>query len=125
MTLRGHVMTVGRSELGDCLAASTLAEDGEVRLVLNGDYFPALTKAEKRFVVAHELGHVLLCTDSEYEADAFALGLTAGRAPQSLKRAVSAIARMQAVPAARVRRLLHLCQAVDKIQQSNTKTDRQ
>lgn len=109
-----RVEKVGAASLGQCPAAVVVGADGDTVFVVNADVFPTLGEGEQYFILAHELGHRLLGTSSEEEADAFALGLTAGRRRRSLKDAVRAVAAMRAVPAARVEALYCLCRRIDK-----------
>ena len=110
-----HTRTVGSETLGDCPAAVVAERDGGHAVILvNSDAFGRLRRPEQRFILAHELGHLLLDTDSEELADAFALGLTAGRQHRSLKSALSAVASMRVVPHSRLEHLYSLCLAVDR-----------
>lgn len=111
------VKVLGHGELGDCLAAVGV-EGRNVVFYTNRDYFPRLARAGQSFILAHELGHLFLASDDEQLCDAFALGLTAGRQPRSLKSAIAAVAAMHNVPAVRVAALLDLCRRVDKPNQS-------
>ena len=61
-------------------------------LQLNPDVWPKLTDAEKDFIMAHELGHLLLNTTSETEADAFADYLYANKG-LSLKQSISSMTK--------------------------------
>lgn len=100
--------------LGQCPAASSLdIETGAALIFLNASVFPRLPEAQQRFVAAHEIGHMVLCTHNEAVADAFALGMTAGRSKRSLKEAVRVVGSMAAVPANRLQSLLNLCYYVD------------
>lgn len=109
-----RIQRVGRNALGQCPAAVVVGADGDTVFVVNADVFPTMGEGEQYFILAHELGHRLLGTSSEEVADAFALGLTAGRRRRSLKSAVRAVASMHAVPAARVEALYGLCRRIDQ-----------
>jgi len=63
--------------------------------------------------LAHELGHRILHTSDELLADAFALGLTAGRQRGSLKSALRAIGGLDAVPYPRLLALYSQCRKID------------
>lgn len=108
------ITVVGRAELGECPAASELYEDGGVRILLNRDVYPKLHPVQQRFILGHELGHLVLETDDEHLADAFALGLITGRFRRSLRHAVAAVASMEVVPAMRLQQLLQLCEEVQR-----------
>lgn len=99
--------------MGDCPAAVAVDESGNTVFVTNREAFPRLSRQEQYFILAHELGHRLLGTGDELVADAFALGLTAGRQHKSLRSALSAVAKMDAVPVSRVRQLYRLCMEQD------------
>lgn len=108
------VKTVGPSQLGECPAAVTIGSDGSTLFLLNTPVLSRFPVAQQRFILAHELGHRLLPTPDEQLADAFALGLTAGRQPQSLKNAFRSIASFRDVPLPRLQALYQLCLRADK-----------
>lgn len=115
-----HIRTVGRRELGDCPAA--VVEDPHTRraaILANHDALRQLPTQQQRFILAHELGHLILDTDNEQLADAFALGLTAGRQNRSLKHALRAVASMHVVPYHRLNALYDLCLLVDRRRKQN------
>lgn len=112
--MKASVRIVGRAELGVCPAAVVIDEDGSTVFVTNRDTFPKFTRQQQMFILAHELGHRLTGSADEQVADAFALGLTAGRQRRSLKSAISAVASMRAVPASRVEALYKLCLRIDR-----------
>lgn len=114
MNSRATVRMVGRGELDECPAAVAVDGDGSATFLVNGPVFRRLRPQEQRFILAHELGHWLLETGREDVADAFALGLTAGRQHRSLKSALTALASMEAVPYSRIEALYTLCLAIDK-----------
>ena len=64
---------------------------GDAVIYLNNNVFPKLTPFQQKFVVQHELGHYVLNTDSEIEADTYAFDILAGTEFQSLKQCISAI----------------------------------
>lgn len=108
------VRTLGTDTLGSCPAAIVTDQDsGTSTLLLNRSTFHPLPPQQQRFIIAHELGHLLLDTDNELLADAFALGLTAGRQHQSLKNALRALASMPTIPLHRLQHLYALCQNLD------------
>ena len=115
--MQAGVQMVGSGMLGGCPAAVRVdTASGDTLFLVNRDVMPRLAYGEQLFILAHELGHRLLMTSSETEADAFALGLTAGRQRRSLKSAVRAVASMEAVPVARLRALYNLCLQTDRQQ---------
>lgn len=113
--MQADVHIVGQGQLGRCPAATVVdADSGDTLFLVNRDVMPRMPYGEQLFVLAHELGHRITMSRRETVADAFALGLTAGRRPRSLKSAVGAVASMQAVPASRVAALYSLCLQVDR-----------
>ena len=112
MNLTIHI--VGRRELDSCPAAVVYTPGGDTAFLVNRDVLSGMPPAQQRFILAHELGHRCLGTDSEELADAFALGLVAGRQPRSLLSSLRAVASMKAVPLARLEQLYRLCLLVDR-----------
>jgi len=64
---------------------------GNAVIYLNKNIFPHLTLFQQKFVVQHELGHYILDTDNEIEADAYAFDTLAGTEFQSLKQSINVI----------------------------------
>lgn len=105
---------VGREALGSCPAAVSMEEDGSAVFLINEPVFRIFTHGQQQFILAHELGHRLLKTSREELADAFALGLTAGRQRRSLKEAIYALAKLETVPISRLQALYRLCLQADR-----------
>lgn len=76
---------VTANELGSCPAAVRMA-DGVVEI--NIDVWNRYDDFEQRFILMHEEGHYVQQTDSEEEADAYALHKVYKTATGSLKRSV-------------------------------------
>ena len=102
---------VGWEVLQECPAAVRVSSDGAT-LLLNARKLLRYTPFERRFVVAHELGHLLMNTANESIADAFALGLLAGTVRNSLRGCVSALGKVD-VPPSRLKRLLRMAVMMD------------
>lgn len=88
-------------------------------LLLNPPRFDRLTAFAKRFVLAHELGHLVLSTSDECQADAFALGLLAGSEPESLRKSLQALLQLD-IPAPRFE---SLCRRAIEIDQRKRNTE--
>lgn len=107
--------TVGNEQLGpNCPAAIEIHPDGHATLLIHRQLFHRLPPQQQRFIIAHELGHLLLDTNNETLADAFALGLTAGRQHQSLKHSLRALASIPTIPLHRLQHLYSLCRTIDQ-----------
>lgn len=102
---------VGREALQSCPAAVRLFGD-RATLLLNATVLRRYTPYERRFVVAHEMGHLLMKTADERVADAFALGLLAGTERDSLRASLRTLEKVD-IPPARLQRLLHLAIGID------------
>lgn len=110
--MRELVRTV--DTLGSCPAAVEVdQESGNFRFLVNPSAMMALPPEGRSFVVAHELGHLLLGTPSECLADAFALGMTQGTVKRSLKAAVETLDRIPGVTHRRVADMLKLAVITD------------
>lgn len=100
--MRVKVKYVDSSVLQRC-PASVNMDTGVVSINLsvwnNYDEF------EKRFVIMHEVGHYVLDTDSEYEADAYALQQVYKTAPMSLKRSLRTLCKIGVIDTTRLDRL--------------------
>ena len=82
---------VGANELGNCPASVDMVT-GEIDI--NRDVFKRHTQFEKDFIIEHEKGHYILQTDSESEADRYALEQMHGKTYRSLKKSLELIGRM-------------------------------
>ena len=76
------------NDLQSCPAAVDM-ETGDV--YINRDVWDRYTEAEQRFIIEHELGHYYRQTDSETEADLYALNANFGKVYRSLKSSFTAI----------------------------------
>lgn len=93
---------VDSSVLGTC-PASVDMRTGVVSI--NRDVWDGYDNFEKAFVIMHEVGHYVLDTDSEYEADAYALKHVYRTAPRSLKRSLQTLQKIRVVDAGRLNAL--------------------
>lgn len=87
------------SVLGTCPAQVDMAT-GVV--TVNRSVWDSYNQFEKNFVVWHELGHYNLQTDSEYEADAYALRHVYKTAPRSLKRSLQTLLKIRVIDMGRL-----------------------
>ena len=83
-----RTVRVGFAELGRCPAAVRMA-DGVIEI--NADVWDRYDDFEKAFILAHEEGHYRLQTDSETEADAYALHKCYRKTDRSLKRSIETL----------------------------------
>ena len=83
-----RIIYTDSGELQSCPAAVDM-ETGD--LLVNLDVWDQYTEAEKRFIIGHELGHYKLDTDSEIEADKYALERNFGKINKSLKSSFTAL----------------------------------
>lgn len=60
-------------------------------IIINPVLFDQLTPFEQKFWIGHEMGHIVLDTDSETEADTYAFNRMAGTEYRSLKQMVQAL----------------------------------
>lgn len=109
------VRAVDGAEIHGSVAAVGVGDDS-ITFYANRTLFPTLSRSRQLFILAHEIGHVVLGTSDEELCDAFALGLTAGRQHRSLKEAVLAIASLPRVPAKRADALFRLAARMDRKQ---------
>lgn len=107
------IKIVGLDRMGLCPAAVEWG-NGEANLLVNALTFPAASDFSRKFYIAHELGHYLLKTDSEEEADAFAIQLLAGTERKSLKKSLMALYELGTIPYSRMERLYELAKHIDK-----------
>lgn len=101
--------TVGREELQSCPAEVDM-KTGIVSI--NTDVWDKYDDFEKSFIIAHEMGHYILNTYNEMEADEYALMTVYRTAPNSLKRSLQALYRIGIVDSERMLKMyqaaLHL-----------------
>lgn len=97
-----NVRYVDSSVLGSC-PASVDMRTGIVSI--NRDVWDRYDQFERNFVLMHEIGHFVLDTDSEYEADAYALRNVYKTAPRSLKRSLQTLCKIRVVDPTRLNRL--------------------
>lgn len=88
--------------LGTC-PASVDMQTGVVSI--NRSVWDNYDPFEKQFILWHEVGHYDLDTDSEYEADAYALRHVYKTAPRSLKRSLQTLMKIKVID---ITRLEHL-----------------
>lgn len=93
---------VDSSVLGTCPASVDMLT-GVVSI--NRDVWNRYDNFEKAFVIMHEVGHYVLDTDSEYEADAYALKHVYRTAPRSLKRSLQTLQKINVVDTGRLNAL--------------------
>lgn len=106
------IKLVDSGTLGNCPAAVVMGTPPTYEI--NIDRWARLKPSERRFILAHEMGHHALQTNSETTADRYALHLTAGTTPQSLKSAMRALNSMQAIPYNRLQTLFNECKTIDQ-----------
>lgn len=85
---------VDAATLGTC-PASVDMQTGVISI--NRSVWDRYDNFEKAFVIMHELGHYVLDTDSEYEADAYALKHVYRTAPRSLKRSLQTLCKIRVI----------------------------
>ena len=96
------VRYVDSSVLGAC-PASVRMDTGLISI--NQSVWPRYDNFQKSFVLMHEVGHYELDTDSEYEADAYALRKVYKTAPRSLKRSLQTLLKLHVLDSSRLARL--------------------
>lgn len=92
--MKVQVQYVDASVLGTCPAAVDMLT-GVVSI--NKSVWDNYDQFEKSFVLMHEIGHYVLDTDSEYEADAYALKHVYRTAPRSLKRSLQTLCKIRVI----------------------------
>lgn len=90
---------VDASVLGRC-PASVDMRTGVISI--NCSVWGSYDNFEKAFVIMHEIGHYVLDTDSEYEADAYALRHVYKTAPRSLKRSLQTLCKIRVIDPSRL-----------------------
>lgn len=93
---------VDSSVLGTCPAAVDM-RTGVISI--NKSVWDRYDNFEKAFVIMHEVGHYELDTDSEYEADAYALKRVYRTAPRSLKRSLQTLQKIRVIDPKRLNNL--------------------
>lgn len=88
------IRDVDSSVLGTCPASIDM-KTGVINI--NRDVWDRFDNFEKGFILMHEVGHYVLDTDSEYEADAYALKRVYRTAPRSLKRSLQTLMKIRVV----------------------------
>lgn len=96
------VRYVDDSVLGTCPASIDM-RTGVISI--NKSVWDRYDNFEKAFVIMHEIGHYVLDTDSEYEADAYALRHVYRTAPRSLKRSLQTLCKIRVVDPLRLQYL--------------------
>jgi hypothetical protein len=91
------------------------------RIILNRDVFPQYSEFTQKFILEHERGHYLLPTDSEEEADAYALTKLYKSTNQSLKKTMKAITDFIPVHDPRVENLYRKALLIDSEYNNNQK----
>jgi hypothetical protein len=80
---------------------------GNAIIYTNNNIFPKLTPFQQDFVIEHEIGHYILDTDSEIEADYYAFKKLVGSEYESLSKSIGAIVEiLPAMNKSRPRRLM-------------------
>lgn len=100
--MKVKVNYVDAATLGRC-PASVDMQTGVISI--NKSVWDRYDNFEKAFVIMHEVGHYVQDTDSEYEADAYALRHVYKTAPCSLKRSLRALCKIGVVDHTRLSKL--------------------
>lgn len=79
------------SVIGSCPCAVNM-RNGVV--YVNTSVWGRYDNFEQKFLIMHEVGHYVLDTDSEYEADAYALQKVFNTAPRSLRRSLQTLCKI-------------------------------
>lgn len=97
--MKVDIKYVDSNKLGSCPAEIDMAT-GVVSI--NKDVWDEYDDFEQKFIILHELGHYTLQTDSETEADKYALQNCYKTAPQSLKRSLQTLYKVGIIDTARM-----------------------
>lgn len=89
-----YTRSVDKSVLGNCPAAVDMSTGV---IDINRSVWDRYDSFEKGFILMHEVGHYILDTDSEYEADAYALRRVYRTAPRSLKRSLQTLMKIKVI----------------------------
>ena len=108
--MKVKVQYVDSSVLGRCPASVDMST-GVVSI--NRSVWDRYDDFEKSFVIMHELGHYLLDTDSEYEADEYALRKVYKTAPRSLKRSLQTLCKIRVIDPRRLDNLYRVALDLD------------
>lgn len=108
--MKVKVQYVDSSVLGRCPASVDMST-GVVSI--NRSVWDRYDYFEKSFVIMHELGHYLLDTDSEYEADEYALRKVYKTAPRSLKRSLQTLCKIRVIDPRRLDNLYKVALDLD------------
>lgn len=101
---------VGRDQLQNCPAEVDMATGV---ISINMDVWDDYDDFEKSFVIAHEVGHYVLDTDDEKEADLYALKAVYKTAPKSLRRSIQTLYRIGIVDTERMMSLYKHALSID------------
>lgn len=112
-----RTVRVGFAELGLCPAAVRM-DDGVIEI--NGDVWGRYDDFEQRFMLSHEEGHYKLQTDSEIEADAYALHKCYKTSDRSLKRSIETLYKAGIVDTRRYKALYTEALRIDWLENGNT-----
>jgi hypothetical protein len=113
---------VGRRELQSCPAAADMV-DGVIEI--NADVWGDYDNFQRRFILAHEEGHIVLDTDNEEEADRYAVNKVRGTARKSLKRSLETLYKVGVVNERRYLILYREALRIDWEQYGNGKAKRE
>lgn len=109
---------VTSAEIGPSPAAVDM-QTGVIEI--NRDLWQNFTSYEKKFIIEHERGHYFLQTDSELEADLYALKKLYKTEKRSLKKAVATLANIGLIPDQRVKQIYIEALKIDSQQNKNKK----
>ena len=105
-----YTQSVDSSVLGTC-PASVDMRTGVVSI--NRSVWDRYDNFEKGFILMHEMGHYVLDTDSEYDADAYAIRKVYRTAPRSLKRSLQTLLKIRVIDMSRLDNLYREALALD------------
>lgn len=108
--MKVNIRNVSSDVLGTCPASVDM---GTGVISINRSVWDRYDNFEKAFILFHEIGHYELNTDSEYEADAYALNHVYRTAPRSLKRSLQTLCKIGVLDAQRLERLFEECLRLD------------
>lgn len=97
--MKVKTVSVDASVLGRCPASVDMTSGV---ISINRSVWDQYDNFEKAFVIMHEVGHYVLDTDSEYEADAYALKHVYRTAPRSLKRSLQTLCKIRVIDPGRL-----------------------
>jgi len=73
-------------ELQDCPLGCIVTRKGEGIIIINPDLFYRYDEFERKWLLLHEEGHIMLDTSDEIEADAYAFDYLVNTEYRSMKR---------------------------------------